>query len=93
MGTVALVVAAVAVSWDRRSLASPQEGVRRSQKGNEEQLLLHKWPQALGVPGEEQSCQHKGSRVRWDGQGQPGDLTKWHELVPGNCPAAPAAAW
>ncbi|KAM4894466.1 adhesion G protein-coupled receptor G3 isoform 2-T2 [Sylvia borin] len=46
--SAAALVVAVDVSWNRRSLASPQEGVRGSQKGNEEQLLPQKWPQALG---------------------------------------------
>lgn len=59
----ALTVVAVAVSWYRRSLASPQEAVRGSQKTNEEQLLPQKWPQALEEPGEEQICWHKGSSV------------------------------
>lgn len=76
-----------------QATCQPQEGVRGSWKGNEERLLPRKWPQALGEPGEEQSCRDKGSRVWWDGQRQPGDPTKWHEPVPGHCPAASAAAW
>lgn len=36
--------------------------MRGSQKGNEEQLLPRKWPQAPGEAGVEQSCRGKGSR-------------------------------
>lgn len=73
----ALLVVAVAVGWDRRSLATSQEGMRGSQKGNEEQLLPRKWPQAPGEPGVEQSCRGKGSRVL----GWPGAARRPHKVA------------
>uniref|UniRef100_A0A8C5IIN1 GAIN-B domain-containing protein n=1 Tax=Junco hyemalis TaxID=40217 RepID=A0A8C5IIN1_JUNHY len=65
--------------------------MRGSQKGNEEQLLPQKWPQALGEPGEEQSCWDKGSSQETPQSGMnlllgtvllflllPGEWHPWH---------------
>lgn len=87
-----LTVIAVAASWGRRSLANPQEGMRVRRREMRTGPLPQEELQALGEPGEEQSCQDEGSRASRDGRRRPGDSTKHHESAPGHHPAAPGAA-